>query len=227
MLVDSMLDRTFGRLTVVNREPNKSGHIYYRCRCVCGKEVVVRKQNLVKGVAKSCGCFRIEKTIERSIAHNTFMKMGKVTKMFDNNGNECLIDTEDVKRVSSQYWSKQWRDYWISQRHKTQTRLHRFIMGCSEDFEVDHIDGNTSNNTKANLRKCSHRENSRNIKVSKNSTTGVTGVAFVKRTNKYMARIKFESKSIFLGYFDSLEEASRVRQEAEVKYFGEYRRKHK
>ena len=39
-----------------------------------------------------------------------------------------------------------------------------------------------------------------------------------------MARIKVKGKDIFLGYYQTLEEASKVRKEAEIKYFKEYRR---
>ena len=97
-------------------------------------------------------------------------------------------------------------------------------MGFPKNKDVDHKDGNTSFNKKCNLRVCSHHQNSCNHKVASNNTTGVTGVTFVKRTNKYMARIKHNQKEIFLGNFDTLEEATKVRKEAEKKYFKEYRR---
>ena len=54
----------FSRLTVINRADDKvdkkSGHRFscWRCVCDCGNETIVRTQNLVKGVTKSCGCLR-------------------------------------------------------------------------------------------------------------------------------------------------------------------------
>ena len=116
-------------------------------------------------------------------------------------------------------------EYWISQRRELQnSRLHRFILDFPNSEDVDHIDGDTDNNRKCNLRPCSHRNNSLNHRVASNNTTGVTGVVYVKRTGKYMARIKVKGKDIFLGYYQTLEEASKVRKEAEIKYFKEYRR---
>ena len=55
--------------------------------------------------------------------------------------------------------------------------------------------------------------------------SGKTGVCFNKRANKWRAFISINKKNIHLGYYDTFEEAVRVREEAEIKYFGEYRRK--
>lgn len=222
--IDELIGKTFDRLTVEERAPNKSGHIYYICLCECGKIVTVRKQNLVNDITRSCGCYRTEKIVERSIAFNTFIRMGNITKMFDNSGNTCLINTGDIERVSSMYWSQGTQNYWLSQRNRTKYKLHRFIMNCPNDMEVDHLDGDPTNNTQSNLRICSHAENSKNRKVQKNNALGITGVTYISKTNKYRARIKVKGKYIYLGYFNSIEEAEKERTDAEIKYFGEFRR---
>ena len=55
------------------------------------------------------------------------------------------------------------------------------------------------------------------------NTSGVTGVCFDKRINKWYAQIKVKNKKrITLGYFTNFEEAVVARKEAEQKYFGEY-----
>lgn len=53
---------------------------------------------------------------------------------------------------------------------------------------------------------------------NKNNHTGVRGVCFNTRKQKYMATI-YRGKSIFLGYFDTLEEAAKARKKAEEEYF--------
>lgn len=220
----NLIGRHFDRLKVIKELPSTSGNSYWLCECKCGNTCRVRGQNLIKGITKSCGCLRTEKTIERSTSKNTYKKCGEYTYVYDNLGNKCIIDTEDLEKVKPYYWSKS-DEYWISQRRELQnSRLHRFILDFPNSEDVDHIDGDTDNNRKCNLRPCSHRNNSLNHRVASNNTTGVTGVVYVKRTGKYMARIKVKGKDIFLGYYQTLEEASKVRKEAEIKYFKEYRR---
>ncbi len=56
-------------------------------------------------------------------------------------------------------------------------------------------------------------------KLNKNSSTGVKGVYYDSLKNKYLAHIGFKGKVIRLGWFDSLAEASKVRNIAEEHYF--------
>tara|TARA_R110000764_G_scaffold28636_7_gene67423 strand:- start:1849 stop:2334 length:486 start_codon:yes stop_codon:yes gene_type:complete len=102
--------------------------------------------------------------------------------------------------------------------------LHRVIMEAPDGMDVDHIDGNTLNNRKSNLRVCSHHENLMNRKKHKNNKSGVKGVSWYKNLNKWHAQIQCDKK-IHLGYYDDFDEAVKVRKEAEEKYFGEFNRK--
>lgn len=54
------------------------------------------------------------------------------------------------------------------------------------------------------------------------STTGVRGVTYKKDRNKYEATICFKQKSYYLGSYNTLEEATKVRKEAEDKLFGDF-----
>jgi hypothetical protein len=103
--------------------------------------------------------------------------------------------------------------------------LHRVIMNCPDDMVIDHIDHNKLNNMKSNLRICTKHQNEMNRGKQKNNKSGVIGVCWHKRIEKWEARIALNNKLIHLGLFDDLEEASRARKEAEIKYFGEYRNK--
>jgi len=51
-----ILGQQFGDLTVIAYDGNRDGMYYWRCRCKCGKEAVVRQDNLLQGHTKSCGC---------------------------------------------------------------------------------------------------------------------------------------------------------------------------
>ena len=105
---------------------------------------------------------------------------------------------------------------------------HRIIFAWKNGFFpeiVDHIDGNTKNNSFDNLREVNASQSAWNTKnIRKNSTTKCKGVHFEKYTNKYRAEIVVNSKKISLGRFITLDEAIRARKSAEEKYFGEYAR---
>ncbi|MGA7872938.1 MAG: hypothetical protein WCA22_18770 [Candidatus Binatus sp.] len=54
-------DKTYGRLTVTGRgADDKTGPARWRCRCECGKVVIVPGSRLARGKTQSCGCLRDE-----------------------------------------------------------------------------------------------------------------------------------------------------------------------
>ena len=102
-------------------------------------------------------------------------------------------------------------------------REHRIIMvlcfgHIPENAEIDHINHVRDDNRLVNLRFVTRGENLKNQSVSSKNTSGVTGVCFIKRLQKYVAQIKVNREAIYLGYFDTLEEAAAARREAELKY---------
>jgi len=92
------------------------------------------------------------------------------------------------------------------------------------ESEVDHIDGNYYNNKIDNLRLATHGENQRNRKLQINNTSGRTGVCWYKRYQTWASYIYVDKKRIHLGSFTDKEDAIQAREEAEIKYFGEFRR---
>lgn len=100
---------------------------------------------------------------------------------------------------------------------------HRVIMmlcfgHIPENAEIDHINHVRDDNRLVNLRFVTRRENQRNQSLSSKSTTGVTGVHFSKTRKKYVAQIKVNQETVYLGMFYTLEEAAAARREAELKY---------
>ena len=106
----------------------------------------------------------------------------------------------------------------------TGLRLHRFIMNAPKGKVVDHINHNKLDNRKCNLRVCTQSQNTMNSSLRSDNSSGYTGVYWYKSRSKWLVRITVNGKCINLGYYDDLEEAVKVRKEAEIKYFGEYRR---
>lgn len=86
------------------------------------------------------------------------------------------------------------------------------------DCEIDHIDGNGLNNKPNNLRLVIHSDNMQNVGIRKNNRSGVTGVGWCEKLNKWHSRIFVKGKGIHLGYFERKEDAIKARLDAEANY---------
>jgi hypothetical protein len=131
----------------------------------------------------------------------------------------ALIDLEYVEIVKRYKWGLDKRGYVYNNQVGF---LHRFIMNPPDDLVVDHINHNKLDNRRDNLRVCTQQENAQNRPIQCNNTSGITGVTWDKRKNKWRATISVNGKRKYLGYFNSKEEAADVRRLAEVEYFGEF-----
>ena len=100
--------------------------------------------------------------------------------------------------------------------------MHREIANTPDGYETDHIDGNKLNNTRANLRICTHAENHRNVGLRSTNTSGYKGVSFYKRYNRWRARIWANDRLVFLGYFDSALEAACAYNNSAMLHYGEF-----
>jgi len=103
-------------------------------------------------------------------------------------------------------------------------RLHRYIMGCKscDGMIIDHINGNTLDNRRENLRVCNHSDSQKNRKIQSNNRSGHKGVTWSKKQNKWIAQIQDNHKKIHLGSFDDLEEAALAYKEKAKELFGEF-----
>lgn len=113
--------------------------------------------------------------------------------------------------------------------HGTLYRAHRlawfFMTGewLPSKQDIDHINGDRSDNRWCNLRLVTRSQNSMNgHKLMVNNKSGVRGVSWRKDTCKWHARITVDGKTILLGDFVRKEDAIAARREAEIKYFGYY-----
>lgn len=88
------------------------------------------------------------------------------------------------------------------------------MHGAWPPQNIDHIDGNKTNNREINLRCVPQADNARNASMSRNNLSGVSGVSFAKREGKWRARVMHNYRDIHCGYFATKEEAIDARQRA-------------
>lgn len=148
-------------------------------------------------------------------------------------GLNVTIDAGDVPRVSALNWNisraKDRPDYVVTSTWDPSTKtantlyLHRFIIIAKKGQIVDHIDGDTMNNTRSNLRIATHQQNMANSK-KRIGNTGYKGVQKRCDGKKWVARIQVNRKGIHLGSFTTPEDAARAYDDAAVIHFGEFAR---
>jgi hypothetical protein len=150
-------------------------------------------------------------------------------------GHVALVDDSDYEQLNQFKWFA-----WCSRKQPTKFRafttvyanhnkeniaMARLLMGCEKgDGEVlDHIDGNSLNNQRNNLRFATPTENSVNQKML-NRTTSLRGVSLDNRLKKapYVARIRINGKKTHLGTFTSKEEAARAYDAKALALYGKF-----
>lgn len=106
-------------------------------------------------------------------------------------------------------------------------RVHRLIFCWHHGYYpevVDHINGNPRDNRIENLRAATQALNQSNMKKFSTNKTGVTGVSWHERDQKYQAAFSFQGKRHFVGLFTSLEAARVAYEAAATRIRGEWHR---
>lgn len=136
------------------------------------------------------------------------------------------IDIEDIekcKQITWHYSNSRDIPYICGKVKNKNIKLHRYLLNLNNsNYVVDHINRNTLDNRRINLRVADYQENSFNRGIRSDNTSGVIGVDFNKRAKKWRAKIKYNSVNIHLGYFKDINEALTNRRVAENILFGEY-----
>lgn len=101
-------------------------------------------------------------------------------------------------------------------------RAHRlawlYVYGEMPKGVIDHINHNKTDNSIDNLRDVELITNSRNMQKHIKCKSGVLGVRWDKRVNKWQARISVNNKDIYLGFYTDFQDAWDARKKAEIQY---------
>lgn len=99
-----------------------------------------------------------------------------------------------------------------------------YVTGSWPSKSVDHVNGNCSDNSWANLRLADQAENTANSKLSRANTSGHKGVVFYRPTKKWRAQIGVGLTNKHIGYFEKKEDAAAAYLAAAKSLFGEFAR---
>lgn len=96
------------------------------------------------------------------------------------------------------------------------------IYGEWPHMDIDHIDGNRSNNSICNLRLATKAQNNANACLRKDNSSGYKGVSYHKSNKRYRAEIRHDGKRKLIGYFKTAQEASDAYCKEAIKLKGEF-----
>lgn len=190
-----------GKLTVLEPTEERSrGAVVWKCRCDCGNVITVESRRLKPGAIYSCGCEQPPDLPGRDL---TGMRFGKLTVLGRSenkagDGNplwRCRCDCgnmTDVRQSNLQSGTTTS----CGCRRSPQKNLHYADGTCLEMLKPD--------------------------VMYKTNTSGVRGVYYSSKRNKWIAQIMFKKKCYYLGGYSRLEDAAKARAEAEEKVFGDF-----
>lgn len=142
-------------------------------------------------------------------------------------GRYALVDPKDIERLSKWSWSFSGVNGYARRGERTSADkqktiyMHREILKCPDNVEVDHANRNKLDNRRSNLRLATSRQNKIN-KATINRTSGYRGVFWHEKSRMWFAKIGINSKSKNLGYFASKKEAAKAYDTAARQHHGEF-----
>jgi len=205
--VIDLTNKKFGRWTVIKMVGrNKQGKIMWLCQCSCGTNREVVGGDLKNGKSTSCGCLRIESITTHSLYGTpTYKTWADMTQRCNNVNHYNYSDYGGRGIKVCKRWLK-FENFFAD-------------MGIKpEGLTIERIDNNKGY-YKENCCWASMLDQSKNKRMQKNNKTGTTGVCWEKRRKKYLVNIFANHKNHYIGYFDTLKQAAKAREVAELKYW--------
>ena len=185
--------KKFGKWTVLGFGGSKNGNNYWECICECGNKGLIRGNNLKSGGSTSCSSHDIS---------------GEVFGMLT-----VLNISNESKLTKSSYWEckcKCGNIVTVAKKHLTDG--HTKSCGCLTRANIPkHLFFDGTNIPKIKSKK-----------ICKNNTSGVRGVCWSRRDEKWESYIAFKNKTYHLGLYKDLSDAAAIRKQAEEKIFGEF-----
>jgi hypothetical protein len=147
-------------------------------------------------------------------------------------GYQAVVDDGDYTEMNKYSWHVTGVGYaqrvmagddgsWKKQQY---TSMHRSIIGAEKGQIVDHINGDTLDNRKVNLRIVTHSQNMRNRRVAKNNTSGCPNVYWQRQKKRWVVWLDIDGKHTYCGSFRELRDAIGHRNKLVIEHYGVYGR---
>lgn len=224
---NDLAGKRFGKLHALSFEGRAKNYIaLWKCRCDCGRELLVRGTNLANGNSTTCGCVH-GVALSNPVTHEQLKQLATyepLTGLFRArvewraHAAGAVLGCVDVESGYIQIVIGRTKYYghilaWF------------YMKGAWPENQIDHRDRNRANNFWANLRSATQTQNNGNHPVRRDSQSRLKGVAFYpKKKYSWRASIRHKGKHRTLGYFADKAEAARAYDAAAKKVFGEFAR---
>lgn len=108
MRAHELTGRIFGKLRVLERAPSRNGNTHWTCKCACGERCCVSAQNLLRGVTKSCGCYRKEKLRKHGLSGTRTYVVWKAMHKRCTNPRDPAYENYGARGIQV---CRRWKDY--------------------------------------------------------------------------------------------------------------------
>jgi hypothetical protein len=142
-------------------------------------------------------------------------------------GFSAIVDASNFAALSSVKWTAATscgKTYAIRRSGPQRQWMHRVVCPAPTGVEVDHINGDTLDNRRSNLRHATKAQQQHNSKMRSHNKSGFKGVILDHRNGHWMAKIVVAGKLKHAGSFPAIVEAARAYDSAAKKHFGEFAR---
>ena len=199
----------FERLTAL--EPvwdAESKRMFWKCRCDCGNITTVYYWNLVKGHTRSCGCLKRHDLTGQHIGKLTVLRRSDRT---DSRGKrrvvlwECRCDCGAITYKATDILTNDAQNSCAKCAAIHASKVARESAGYVGGTQISRI---------------------KDMKPTSANSSGVRGVYYEKKANKWRARLRFKGKIMDFGSYERFEDAVAARKAAEKEYFGTFLEEH-
>lgn len=208
----NLIGNRYGKLVVVNKtdKRNRDKKIIWECKCDCGNVVDVDTGGLTSGRVRSCGCLHREvmkKVHKKYITDLKGQKFGKLTVIEQTEERKygrvvwiCKCDCGNIIKVSA--------GHLINGNTRSCGCIRKEIAPTLLE-KRGYVKGTAIGSIKSN-------------KLFSTNKSGYKGINWLESSKKWNAQIMFQRKAYYLGAYDNIEDAIKIRKEAENEVFNKF-----